>query len=508
MSSFDAQSFYLAGVVPNNYMQRRGSTPPDSPRVISQPIDFVSSIPPSVTRLLTYCTPAIHLSFYLLKLITWQGVNGRESLLLLAAWSFVCLWVRELIVYGTTWILVMWIGWNWIQRRKRERLGKTAQSVALPSSATSTDLNRTLAELELVVDYIGVLHRAAATTLARLDWSDRTETEIILNMALYTYLPWLALAYLVPLRYMILLTGSLLICWSSPWMRVIRMAIARSALMQYLMQTAIEWIISLGAPRGWRGIPSRQFSVRGLIQRAKEEQKRVLTGKAQNQEEDKSEASGSKLKGADLIFRFVIYENQRWWLGLDWTTNMMPNERAPWTDEYDEPTPPKSRFTLPPPTHTITPHPTDPTMQIRKTMSWTWLDQDWWPDMEANVDKEGWEYGHGGWKQYSSKSGSVQAYVRRRKWIRTARLVEQVEKIKAGVVPEVEKEKEKEKEKEEEESSVEAIKLGTKESRRKAVYHEEPESMEGGGENSKKSKGREGAGTELKRGDSRKVISS
>lgn len=335
MSSFDAQSFYLAGVVPNNYMQRRGSTPPDSPiRIISQPIDFVSSIPPSVTRLLTYCTPAIHLSFYLLKLITWQSANGRESLLLLAAWWFVCLWVRELIVYGTTWILVAWISWNWIQRSKRERLGKT-QPVALASSATSTDLNRTLAELELVVDYIGVLHRAASTTLARLDWSDRTETEIILNMALYTYLPWLVFAYLVPLRYMILFAGSLLICWSSPWMRVIRMAIARSILMQYLIQTAIEWIISLGAPRGWRGIPTRQFSVRGLIQRAKEEQKRMLAGGArkvqnQEQEESKSEASGSKLKGPDLIFRFVIYENQRWWLGLDWTTNMMPNERAPW----------------------------------------------------------------------------------------------------------------------------------------------------------------------------------
>lgn len=137
-------------------------------------------------------------------------------------------------------------------------------------------------------------------------------------------------------------------------------------------------------------------------------------------------------------------------------------------------------------------------MQIRKTMSWTWLDPDWWPDMEANVDKEGWEYGHGGWKQYSNKSGSVQAYVRRRKWVRTARLVEQVEEIKADAMAGVEKE--------EEGSSVEASGLGTKESRRKSAYYE-PESMEGG-ENSRKSKEREGAGTELKRKDSRKIISS
>ncbi|RUS29316.1 integral peroxisomal membrane peroxin-domain-containing protein [Jimgerdemannia flammicorona] len=487
MSSFDAQSFYLAGLVPNNYMQPRTNsiTAPDSTaKLPSQPIDFVYSIPPSVTRLLTYCTPAIHFLFYLLKLTTWQTRNASESVLFLAAWWLVCLWLREILVYGTTWALVTWMAWTWIQRSKRERLGKPMPA---PSATSSADLNRALAELEVIVDHVGVFHRALAALLARLDWSDPAETHLILNVALYTYLPWLLLSYLVPLRCMILAAGSLLICWSSPWMRVIRLAIARSPVMRYLGEITLGAIISLGAPRTWRALPTRQFSVRAFIQRAREEQRRMMgggggrrstwgfqTGDGKQEEANKSATTTvPKVKETDLIFRFVMYENQRWWLGLDWTNNLLPSERLPWTDEYGEPTPSKSRFTLPPLTHTTTPHPTDPTLQIRKTMAWSWADPDWWLDVEGDVDKEGWEYGQGGWKQFSSKTG-VNAFVRRRKWVRAARLEEREEEISTEVTQEVENlvvEK------------SESTKGGGEnkdESDRGVMFHEEPESQENG----------------------------
>ncbi len=145
-----------------------------------------------------------------------------------------------------------------------------------------------------------------------------------------------------------------------------------------------------------------------------------LKGKKTNKDKNKT--------STDLIFRFVLYENQRWWLGLDWTTNLFLNERPAWSDEYNVQTSPKDSFSLPPPSTTITETPEDPNVLIKKTMEWKWDDNDWWIDYDGDVDKEGWEYADNRWKGFSSKGG-FRKYTRRRKWVRAARLVETKEKI-------------------------------------------------------------------------------
>src|SRR5436305_9595438 len=48
-------------------------------------VDFLSSTPPSITRVLTYASPFIHLFSYFLSLITWSTDNPSESCLLVAA---------------------------------------------------------------------------------------------------------------------------------------------------------------------------------------------------------------------------------------------------------------------------------------------------------------------------------------------------------------------------------------------------------------------------------------
>jgi hypothetical protein len=46
-------------------------------------------------------------------------------------------------------------------------------------------------------------------------------------------------------------------------------------------------------------------------------------------------------------FTFILYENQRRWVGLGWTTSLFAYERAAWTDEHLNPAPPKDEFELP-----------------------------------------------------------------------------------------------------------------------------------------------------------------
>jgi hypothetical protein len=48
-----------------------------------------------------------------------------------------------------------------------------------------------------------------------------------------------------------------------------------------------------------------------------------------------------------IRFTFTIYENQRRWLGIGWTSSMLAYERASWTDEHLNTTAPKDKFELP-----------------------------------------------------------------------------------------------------------------------------------------------------------------
>ncbi|RAL58401.1 hypothetical protein DID88_006392 [Monilinia fructigena] len=75
-------------------------------------------------------------------------------------------------------------------------------------------------------------------------------------------------------------------------------------------------------------------------------------------------------------FTFILYENQRRWVGLGWTTSLFAYERSAWTDEHLNAVPPKEDFELP----------------------------DW---QNGRRGQDGWE-----------------EYTRRRKWYRDAELVE------------------------------------------------------------------------------------
>lgn len=48
------------------------------------------------------------------------------------------------------------------------------------------------------------------------------------------------------------------------------------------------------------------------------------TASSENQDQDQAQA------GEPIYFRFEVHENQRWWMGLDWTSALLPQERPSW----------------------------------------------------------------------------------------------------------------------------------------------------------------------------------
>lgn len=127
-----------------------------------------------------------------------------------------------------------------------------------------------------------------------------------------------------------------------------------------------------------------------------------------------------------IKFTYVLYENQRHWIGMGWKSSMLNYERTSWTDEFLNEAPSPDKFQLPP-------------MDNVSGMKWRWLDKTWRLDLtnDGAIDignnklkttadptpDQGYIYYDNSWKRPSTEE-SFSKYTRRRRWIRTAELVQ------------------------------------------------------------------------------------
>ncbi|KAL9067035.1 MAG: hypothetical protein Q9157_006937 [Trypethelium eluteriae] len=126
---------------------------------------------------------------------------------------------------------------------------------------------------------------------------------------------------------------------------------------------------------------------------------------------------------AGIRFTFTLFENQRRWLGIGWTSSMLAYERGPWTDEHLNPMPPKEQFELP---------------EVEGGLAkWRWVEGSQWqvegaeddPSSKSvsktgGSDKEGWIFYDNKWRDGRRGQDSWGRYTRRRKWYRDAELVD------------------------------------------------------------------------------------
>ncbi|KAF4637787.1 hypothetical protein G7Y89_g304 [Cudoniella acicularis] len=123
-------------------------------------------------------------------------------------------------------------------------------------------------------------------------------------------------------------------------------------------------------------------------------------------------------------FTFILYENQRRWVGLGWTTSLFAYERAAWTDEHLNAAPAKDEFELP---------------DVEEgTARWRWVEgSKWLVEGAGELDEggskasedtsdggHGWIYYDNTWQNGRRGVDGWGRYTRRRKWYRDAELVE------------------------------------------------------------------------------------
>lgn len=181
-------------------------------------------------------------------------------------------------------------------------------------------------------------------------------------------------------RHLLLVVGTLALTWCSPWLALIRHALWRSAMVRRSIRSTIALLS--GTSTGYEGHfthlgPDADRDPFHSAAAAQSNSTEKSTGSGAAKKDEK--AAQNITRHEDVIYQFTVFENQRWWVGLDWTAALLPQERPSWSDESNNPVLPPSSFSLPPARMTLKPTPTssNPKSHVRRLVKWQWIDPEW-----------------------------------------------------------------------------------------------------------------------------------
>ncbi|KAK0702928.1 integral peroxisomal membrane peroxin-domain-containing protein [Apiosordaria backusii] len=294
------------------------------------------------------------------------------------------------------------------------------------SEATNTRHQKTLDEIvETLKEFTARCNILLEPLLELTDFlsTQQTATSATTRPALTTLFvrillctPFWFLLTLSPLRIIttrrvILLFGTIILTWHARVMRVTRAILWRSATIRKFLTlvTGLQFEMPVKA-----------------TQAAPPTDAAIATSSIGTYQSAPSSEGG---QDTGVRFTFIIYENQRRWVGLGWTTSLFAYERPAWTDEHNNAVPQRDDFEL-------------PEVEDGSNMHWRWVEGSRWkvdgvPDeaVMAEGEKE-WDYdGPGGslgdanmwvqqWQNGRRGQDGWGKWTRRRKWYRDAELVE------------------------------------------------------------------------------------
>jgi len=450
------------------------STPSRSARrstiLVHQKSPLLLATPPQITRALAYSHPFVLPLNTFFGLLTWSTGDAWQSFLLLCGFWAVVLygdvvvrWAGPIVVgmaliggmYGRRYSPLSSSGWNEPARDLKDSVAKAAAAAtgSTPSGAsaengtpdrqgkhlrgnsevTNTKHQKTLDEIvETLKELTARCNALMEPLLEMTDFlsTQRTPTSATTKPALTAMFVrllivtpfWIALAAppwrIVTTRRVVLVAGTIALTWHARVMRVSRTILWRSGSVRRLA-SAITGLQFQAPQLGKDPYGAAHESLTTLHKKGESELTRELRRPSQM---NVKQRKGRSSRSAGVKFTFIIYENQRRWVGLGWTNSLFAYERPAWSDENYNAVPPKDEFEL-------------PDVEDGANMRWRWAPGSRWKvdgvaDDHGPVDYDG-EEGKNGWIYYDSKwqNGRRGAdgwgrWTRRRKWYRDAELVE------------------------------------------------------------------------------------
>ncbi|KAI9226354.1 MAG: Peroxin/Dysferlin domain-containing protein [Piptocephalis tieghemiana] len=229
-----------------------------------------------------------------------------------------------------------------------------------------------------------MIHTWVVMVSRELDWSDATRTTTHLTHLLYLLPIWMLWFHLIPLSVTWILVGTIIMLIQNPWVQL-----------------------------AWKGGVSRTQGT--LMTHSPYTHQTMSNGTPKTLMKD-----DPSMDGLDVVCRLV--ENQRYWIGVGWSSHLLPIDPHPWQDMEGNEAPPPESYVLPGGPMTRGKDHLGGEGMIR--LKWTWSSP--WsisrilaPKEQETTDPEGWRYGDNFWRTWTS-SPTITSYVRRRIWVRQA----------------------------------------------------------------------------------------
>ena len=315
--------------------------------LVQQKSPLLIATPPQITRALAFSHPFVLPMSKFVGLLSWSSGDPWESFLLVAGFWVMVLLGDDIVRYAGPVIGVASLVAGMYSRRysplsttsvtgervkghKKEpsevnvRHQKSLDELVDTMNIFTARCNIMLEPLLELTDFLSTQQSAtSATTRPAL-------TTLFIRFLLVLPL-WIALT-LPPLRIIttqrvVLVVGTIFLTWHSRPARISRTILWRSSTVRRIVSATT-------------GLSFLHTVVPG----AKDQS---LQRKSQWATATSVASDTGKLGGDNVKFTFAVYENQRRWLGLGWTSSLFAYERAPWTDDHLNPAQPKERFQLP-----------------------------------------------------------------------------------------------------------------------------------------------------------------
>lgn len=362
--------------------------------VNAQTSPLLSSTPPVVAKSLVRAYPYLLIVNKFLAIVTWTNEDYWINIILICLYAFIVLYFESLVTWFGHIILVIFITLYALLNNKiieETKLRPTLDDVIQALTATSTKADLLL------------------TPITSLGLTSNDIRRLLFTIVFLTPIYLIATFLIFKPRIILLVTGIYILTYHSSYSRVTRRLLWKLKITRLLF-----------------------FYLTGLdfLQARNHSLFAAAIAKVQKNAGHSLNPLSSEGDNKPVRFTYVIYENQRKWLGIGWTSNLLSYERTPWTDEFLNESSSVETFKLPN---------TEYDSQKLNGATWRWVDKTWRLDLtndgaitlpankrsktSANPSlDDGFIYYDNTWKKPGTED-TFSKYTRRRRWIRTAELV-------------------------------------------------------------------------------------
>ena len=352
---------------------------------------LLTSTPSTISKVLINLYPYLIIWDNLLGVLTWTCDDIWPSVLLVLTYFGAVLYLDTIVKYfGHMVIISIFIGYA--------KLDKYIGNI-VTSKPTLENIVAIMSRISLKADSL-------LSPFSNLNI--RNVQRILLTALLLSPIHILVSWLILPPRKLLLLSGLFALTYHSSWSKVTRRLLWKFRFVRLLIFYVTG--IDLGGIN-----KDNNKSLFAAVQKQ--------VSKLSSAENSGKGDNNSNNNNKPIRFTYVLYENQRRWIGMGWNTKMLSYERTAWTDEFLNEAPEPENFELP---------------NENSEMQWRWIDKSWrldltndgaitMPDVQAKTtaspaSEDGYLYYDNQWKKPSIEE-TFSKYTRRRRWVRTAELI-------------------------------------------------------------------------------------